>query len=188
MSAPLLHHTPASHQSDIRSDDKWVFEVCDGVLLALGERIALADGWWFSTNADPFGPFETFQQAIDAAAEVSDPAAKLDILASPQPPLPVTDPGEIFPLKGDAINCVISAARDDELASESSDQELKDQLGVADTERLMVVLYLPEEFREPDDDATPEEEAAAICARLHEPVVVVNEEEVLAFSRPAKSA
>ena len=34
-----------------------------------------------------------------------------------------------------------------------------------------------------------EEEAAAICARLHEPVVVVNEEEeVLAFSRPAKSA
>ena len=40
----------------------------------------------------------------------------------------------------------------------------------------MVALYLPSEFREPDDDATPEEEAAALTARLREPVVVVNEE------------
>ena len=79
---------------------------------------------------------------------------------------------------------------DDELASESREQDLKTQLGVADTERLMVALYLPSEFREPDDDATPEEEAAALTARLREPVVVVVNEEgdVLAFARPAKSA
>jgi hypothetical protein len=159
-----------------------------GVLLALGERSTLADGWWFSTNADPFGPFETFQQTIDAAAAVSDPAAKLDILASPQSPLPVTDPGEIFPLlEGGGMSALTGC--DDELASESSDQNLKTQLGVADMKRLMVALYLPSEFREPDDDATPEEEATAITARLREPVVVVNEEgDVLAFARPAKSA
>ena len=40
--------------------------------------------------------------------------------------------------------------RDDELASESSDQELKAELGVADGERLMVAVYLPVEFRELD--------------------------------------
>ena len=85
---------------NIRYDEKWIFEVRSGVNLALGERIALTDGWWFSTHAEPFGPFETDQQALDAAAAASDPAAELNILASPQPPLPVTDPGEIFPLKG----------------------------------------------------------------------------------------
>ena len=80
-------------------------------------------------------------------------------------------------------------ARDCELAEECSDRELKVQLGVADGERLMVAVYLPVEFREPDDDATPEEEAAWIVARLHEPVAVMSEDgELLAFARPPKSA
>ena len=80
-------------------------------------------------------------------------------------------------------------ARDCELAEEWDDPELKAQLGVADGERLMVAVYLPVEFREPDDDATPEQEAASIVARLHEPVAVLSEDgELLAFARPPKSA
>jgi hypothetical protein len=74
-----------------------VFEVRGGVNLSLGERIALADGWWFSTNSDPFGPFETDQAALNAAAASSDATVELHVLVSPTPPLPVTDPGEIFP-------------------------------------------------------------------------------------------
>jgi hypothetical protein len=81
------------------------------------------------------------------------------------------------------------AARDCELAEESTDRKLKAQLGVAEGERLMVAVYLPVDLRELDDVATPEEEAAAIVARLHEPVVMMSEDdEVLAFVRPSKSA
>jgi hypothetical protein len=84
---------------NIASDNKYVFEVRSGVNLALGERIALANGWWFSTNAEPFGPFKTDQQALDAADDASDQSAELHLLLSPTPPLPVTDPGAVFPLK-----------------------------------------------------------------------------------------
>jgi hypothetical protein len=81
------------------------------------------------------------------------------------------------------------AARDFELAEESTDQKLKAQLGVAEGERLMVAVYLPGELRELDDVVTPEEEAAAIVARLHEPVVMMSEDgALLAFVRPPKSA
>jgi hypothetical protein len=83
---------------NIASDEKYVFEVRGGVNLSLGERIALADGWWFSTNSEPFGPFETDQEALDAAGDASDATAKLYLLLSPTPPLPVTDPGEVYPL------------------------------------------------------------------------------------------
>jgi hypothetical protein len=72
---------------NIASDDKYVFEVRGGVDLSLGERIALADGWWFSTNADPFGPFETDQAALNAAAAASDETAELHLAQSPIPPL-----------------------------------------------------------------------------------------------------
>lgn len=83
---------------NIASDEKWIFEVRGGVHLIFGERTDLADGWWFSTNSEPFGPFATDQEALDAAADASDETAELNILQSPSPPLPVTDPGEIFPL------------------------------------------------------------------------------------------
>ena len=80
------------------------------------------------------------------------------------------------------------AARDGELAEESTDRKLKAQLGVAEGERLMVAMYLPMEFRELDV-ATPEEEAAAIVARLREPVAMMSEDgELLALVRPSKSA
>jgi hypothetical protein len=81
------------------------------------------------------------------------------------------------------------AARDIELAEESTDRKLKAQLGIAEGERLMVAVYLPAELREIDDIATPEAEAAAIVARLREPVVMMSEDgELLAFVRPSKSA
>ena len=65
---------------NIASDEKWVFEVRNGVLLIFGERTELADGWWFSTNSEPFGPFNTDQEALDAAAVASDATAELNIV------------------------------------------------------------------------------------------------------------
>jgi hypothetical protein len=82
----------------IASDDKWVFEVRNRVLLMFGERTELADGWWFSTNGPSIGPFPTDQAAAVAAADASDETAQLNIVWSPVPPLPVTDPGEVYPL------------------------------------------------------------------------------------------
>lgn len=93
--------TPAMTRN-IASDPKWIFEVRGGVLLVFGERTDLADGWWFSTNDEPVGPFATGQAAFDAAADASDEAAELKIVESPTPALPVTDPGEIVPLFGEA--------------------------------------------------------------------------------------
>jgi hypothetical protein len=78
------------------------------------------------------------------------------------------------------------AARDGELANESTDRKLKAQLGVAEGERLMVAVYLPGDL---EFLGTPEEEAAAIVARLREPVAMMSEDgELLAFVRPSKSA
>ena len=53
----------------------------------------------------------------------------------------------------------------------------------------MIAVYLPAEFRDIDDDATPEEEAAVLAARLRRPVAVMNENsQLLAFARPPKSS
>jgi hypothetical protein len=83
---------------NIASDPKWVFEVRGGVLLMFGERTGLPDGWWVGTHSESFGPFETDQAAATAAADASDEIAELNIVLSPDPPLPVTDPGEVYPL------------------------------------------------------------------------------------------
>ena len=49
----------------------------------------------------------------------------------------------------------------------------------------MIAVYLPAEFRDIDDNTTPEEEAAALAVRLRRPVAVVNENsQLLAFARP----
>ena len=37
-------------------------------------------------------------RALDAAADASDDTAELGFVPSPDPPFPVTDPGEVFPL------------------------------------------------------------------------------------------
>ena len=50
-------------------------------------------------------------------------------------------------------------ASDDELADETFDRDLKAKLGLAVTERLMFVLYLP-------DDGTPEQVAVVLKMRL----------------------
>jgi hypothetical protein len=86
-------------------------------------------------------------------------------------------------------------ARDSELAEDCAtinkqwDRELKAELGVAEWEQLMIAVYLPLEFRDIDDNATPEEEAAAIAARLRRPVAVVDDEhdQLLAFARPKRN-
>ncbi len=82
---------------NIASDDKWVFEVRNGVVLIFGERTELADGWWFSTNGPSVGPFATDQEALDAADAASDETAELNIVLSPAPPLPVTDAFAVYP-------------------------------------------------------------------------------------------
>ena len=86
-------------------------------------------------------------------------------------------------------------ARDSELAEDCAtfskrwDRKLKAELNVAEWEQLMIAVYLPAEFRDIDDDATPEEEAAVLAARLRRPVAVMNENsQLLAFARPPKSS
>jgi hypothetical protein len=85
------------------------------------------------------------------------------------------------PHEGDQTMFALShtLASDDELAGETFDVELKAKLGLAATERLMCVLYLP-------DDGTPEQVAVFTAGRLRRPVVVLGDdhEEVLAFARP----
>jgi hypothetical protein len=86
-------------------------------------------------------------------------------------------------------------ARDSDLAEDAADidaawdRELKAELGVAEQEQLMIAVFLPTEFRDIDDVATPEEEAAVLAARLRRPVAVMNENsQLLAFARPPKSS
>ena len=86
-------------------------------------------------------------------------------------------------------------ARDSELAedcaiiSKQRDRKLKAELDVAESEQLMSAVYLPAEFRDIDDNKTPEEEAAELAVRLRRPVAVVNENsQLLAFARPPKSS
>ena len=61
-------------------------------------------------------------------------------------------------------------ARDSELAEDCAtidkqwDRKLRSELGVAEGERLMIAVYLPEEFRDLDDNTSPEEKAAAPAA------------------------
>jgi hypothetical protein len=86
---------------NIAFDEKGIFEVRNSVILIFGERTDLADGWWFSSWSEEFGPFNTDQEALDAAAVASDATAVLNIVQSPVPPLPVTGPFEVFPLGGD---------------------------------------------------------------------------------------
>ena len=98
----LASAVPATPERDaersIASDEKWVFEVKGGVLLCFGERTELEDGWWFSTNSNSVGPFATDQAALEAAEAAPTPPPSSTLLTSPDPPLPVTDPGEVFPL------------------------------------------------------------------------------------------
>jgi hypothetical protein len=86
---PRQNKRPVVSGQNIVSDTKWIFEVRAGVVLILGERTDLPDGWWFSTTSEPFGPFNTDQDALDAAAVASDAAAELNIVVSPVPPPPV---------------------------------------------------------------------------------------------------
>ena len=87
------------------------------------------------------------------------------------------------------------SARDSELAEDCAtiskqwDRKLKAELGVAEWEQLMIAVYLPAEFRDIDDNTTPEEEATALAAQLRRPVAVMNENsQLLAFGRPPKSS
>ena len=70
-----------------------IFEVRGGVILIFGEHTELANGWWFSTNFAPYGPFATDQEALNAAGDASDATAELNIVPSPTPPLPIHDAG-----------------------------------------------------------------------------------------------
>ena len=163
----------------------WVRSTVDFDMLPCWVHAINPDG----VQQDPCGSGHTYEAAAAAAwialnrrAGLStNPSARTSTLRSLAKCQPV---GGSSVLKwGNCVRVIANLPRN--AATENS----RCNSGVADGERLMVAVYLPVEFREPDDDATPEEEAAWIVARLHEPVAVMSEDgELLAFARPPKSA
>jgi hypothetical protein len=51
---------------------KFIFEVKNNVRLSLGKPVALADGWWISSDeSEPVGPFANDRAALAALGEAS---------------------------------------------------------------------------------------------------------------------
>jgi hypothetical protein len=63
---------PHQFSRDMDVEDRWIFEVKDGVVLFFGERTALSNGWWFTTPDADFGPFRSCEEALDAAGNAPD--------------------------------------------------------------------------------------------------------------------
>ena len=56
---------------------KFILEVKDGIILFFNEHAPYPDGWYWRTDAGPFnGPFESIDDAGEAAAIASDPGVE----------------------------------------------------------------------------------------------------------------
>ena len=59
---------------------KFILEVKDGVILLFNERVPYPDGWYWHTNPGPFiGPFESIDDASEAAVIASDPGVEIKV-------------------------------------------------------------------------------------------------------------
>ena len=59
---------------------KFILEVKDGVILFFNEHAPYPDGWYWHTDAGPFiGPFESIDDATEAAVIASDPGVEIKI-------------------------------------------------------------------------------------------------------------
>jgi hypothetical protein len=60
---------------------KFILEVKDGIILFLNEHAPYPDGWYWRTDAGPFnGPFESVDDAGEAAAIASDPGVEIRVI------------------------------------------------------------------------------------------------------------
>jgi hypothetical protein len=60
---------------------KFILEVKDGIILFLNEHAPYPDGWYWRTDAGPFnGPFESIDDAGEAAAIASDPGGEIRVI------------------------------------------------------------------------------------------------------------
>ena len=59
---------------------KFILEVKDGVILLFNEHVPYPDGWYWHTDAGPFiGPFESIDDASEAAVIASDPGVEIKV-------------------------------------------------------------------------------------------------------------
>ena len=60
---------------------KFIQEVKDGIILFFNEHAPYPDGWYWRTDAGPFnGPFESVDDAGEAAAIASDPGVEIMVI------------------------------------------------------------------------------------------------------------
>jgi hypothetical protein len=60
---------------------KFILEVKDGVILFLNEHAPYPNGWYWRTDAGPFnGPFESIDDAREAAAIASNPGVEIRVI------------------------------------------------------------------------------------------------------------
>jgi hypothetical protein len=60
---------------------KFILEVKDGVSLFMNEHVPYPDGWYWRTDAGPYnGPFESIDDAREAAVIASDPGVEIKVI------------------------------------------------------------------------------------------------------------
>jgi hypothetical protein len=68
-------------EENLAAMPKFVLEVKDGNILFFNERTRLADGWYWSCDTGPLiGPFESIDDAGEAAAIASDPGVAINAI------------------------------------------------------------------------------------------------------------
>ena len=76
----LAKQTKIVMEGSLAAMPKFILEVKDGVILLFNEHVPYPDGWYWHTNPGPFiGPFESIDEATEAAVIASDPGVEIKI-------------------------------------------------------------------------------------------------------------
>jgi hypothetical protein len=77
----LAKKTKIVMEKSLAAMPKFVLEVKDGIILMFNQHAPYPDGWYWHTGAGPFiGPFESIDDAGEAAVIASDPGVEIKII------------------------------------------------------------------------------------------------------------
>jgi hypothetical protein len=77
----LAKKTKIVMEESLAAMPKFILEVKDGIILFLNAHAPYPDGWYWRTDAGPFiGPFESIDDAAEAAAIASDPGVEIEVI------------------------------------------------------------------------------------------------------------